>query len=309
MDVSVIFATCNRDTILKNTLDSLINLNTDQLEWELIVIDNAVKDQTKSLVESYIPELPVKYITESTPGKNNALNKALPLAKGALLVFTDDDIIAQPDWLNELYIGAKRNPKFDIFGGSIRPHYPNVKLDKRINLSHHSISSALVITDPTLTEGPIRPGRIWGPNMAIRRKVIDEGFIFNSQIGPNGKDYIMGSETEFLLRVNKAGHESVFLPNAVVLHQIREDQLNLEWMAGRAFRQGKGNIALFNTVKSRQLWGAPRYLYKKAIIHKLLMYIARLKNDDKQFFSHFIRYYFLKGQIHQCRRSPSSSST
>lgn len=302
MDVSVIFATCNRDTILRNTLDSLKTLNTDQLNWELIVIDNAVKDQTKTLVESYISALPVTYLTESTPGKNNALNKALPHANGELLVFTDDDILADPEWLQELWGGIKRHPNYDMFGGSIQPHYPDYPVDPRINLKHHFISSAYVVTDQSLQEVEIRAGKIWGPNMAIRRKIIDAGFSFNPNIGPNGQDYVMGSETEFLLRAAKAGYKSLFLPKAIVKHQIRENQLSLEWLAGRAFRHGKGSAAVSEQEHYKTLFGAPRFLYKKLLMHRLLMISARLKNEYSRYFSHFVRYHYLKGQVHQFRK-------
>ncbi|MFD2228560.1 glycosyltransferase [Alkalimarinus sediminis] len=303
MDVSVIFATCNRDDILKNTLDSFTHLATRNFAWEVIVVDNAVRQQTKTLVNSYKDMLPITYLTEATPGKNNALIKALPSAQGDLLVFTDDDIIAHPDWLEELWSGAERYPAYDMFGGTIKPHYPDHPIDPRINLNHHFINDAYVVTDTKLKEGEIRAGKIWGPNMAIRRKIIDSGINFNPNIGPNGQDYVMGSETEFLLRAAKAGHSSVFLPKAVVKHQIRQNQLSLEWLAGRAFRHGKGNAAVTNTDQAKQkiLFGAPRFLYKKLLAHKLLMISSRLKTQHTQYFSHFVRYHFIRGQIHQSR--------
>lgn len=302
MDISVILATYNREAILKKTLDSFTNLTVGQLEWEVLVADNAVTPQTEQLVNSYKSILPITYLSEKTPGKNAALNKALPYAQGEILVFTDDDIIAQPNWLTELYEGINRNPEYDMFGGTIKPHYPDVKIDSRINLSHHSIRDALVITNPDFKEGEIRPGQIWGPNMAIRRKIIDAGFTFNPNIGPNGTDYVMGSETEFLLRADKSGYKSAFLPNAIVLHQIRENQLCLKWLAGRAFRHGKGNAAKSSVPHCKSWFGAPRYLYKKAIIHKLLMFSDYLRHHNAAFFSHFIRYNFIKGQIYQYKK-------
>ncbi|UZE94366.1 glycosyltransferase [Alkalimarinus alittae] len=302
MDISVILATFNRDAILQKTLDSFTGINIAHLKWEIIVVDNGVRQQTEQLVNAYQSTLPITYLSEKAPGKNSALNKALPLAQGGILVFTDDDIIAQPNWLTELYNGINRNPDFDMFGGTIKPSYPNISVDSRINLSHHSIRDALVITNPEFKEGAIRPGQIWGPNMAIRRKIIDAGFTFNPNIGPNGSDYVMGSETEFLLRAHKAGYKSAFLPAAVVFHQIRENQLCLDWLAGRAFRHGKGDAAKSSIPDCKSWFGAPRYLYKKALIHKLLMLSDRIRHKHHAFFSHFIRYNFIKGQISQYKK-------
>lgn len=302
MDISVILATYNRDIILKNTLDSFTNIDLQNLKWEVIVVDNAVRPHTEQLVNEYKTRLPVTYLSEATPGKNAALNKALPMVKGDILVFTDDDIIAQPNWLTELYNGVNRHPEFDMFGGTIKPSYPKIEIDSKINLSHHSIRDALVITNPEFKEGPIRPGQIWGPNMAIRRKIIDRGFTFNPNIGPNGADYVMGSETEFLIRANKAGYKSAFLPDAVVFHQIREEQLTLEWLAGRAFRHGKGNAQNSALPRCKFWCGAPRYLYKKALIHKFYMLLNKLRHQHSRFFSHFVRYNFIKGQIYQYKK-------
>lgn len=301
MDVSVIFATYNRDKILNKTLDSFTRLQNPHLTHEIIVIDNAVRDETKALVSSFKKRIPVTYLSQPLPGKNNALNLALPKAKGNLLVFIDDDVIVQPDWLTELWAGVKRNPSFDVFGGTIKPHYPEAPIDERINLDHHSISPAFVITNSNLPEGEISHGKVWGPNMAVTRRVIDSGLKFNPNIGPNGVDYVMGSETEFLLRVTQAGFRCAFIPKAVVFHQIREDQLTLEWLAGRAVRQGKGSAAVSELPTGKYLFGAPRYLYKKVILHKLFMITSRLKQDHKQYYSHLIRHNFLKGQIDQYR--------
>ena len=301
MDVSVIFATYNRDKILKKTLDSFTRLSPSGLAYQIIVVDNAVRYETENLVNSYQQSLPITFLSQSLPGKNNALNKALPYATGQLLVFIDDDVIVQPDWLTELWAGVQRNPEFDVFGGTIKPQYPDRTIDKRINLEHHSISPAFVITNPELSEGEISHGKVWGPNMAVTRRVIDSGLIFNPNIGPNGVDYVMGSETEFLQRVTQAGFRCAFIPRAVVFHQIRENQLTLEWLAGRAVRQGKGSAAVSELPNGKYLFGAPRYLYKKVILHKIFMFTSRLKQSNEQYYSHLIRHNFLKGQIEQYR--------
>lgn len=307
MNVSILFATCNRDTILKRALDSFTKLNCNGLDWEVIVIDNAVKASTKSLVESY-KSLPIQYLKQATPGKNHALNTGLPKAKGELLVFTDDDIIADTNWIQELVKGSSNWPDFDLFGGKILPDYPSQKPDSRIDFNHAMISPAYVISNRDIPEGEIRVGLIWGPNMAVRKRVFDAGFSFNPNIGPNGKNYVMGSESEFLYRTAEAGYRGAYLPNAVVHHQIRPEQLTLTWLASRAFRQGKGSIAIKNTIDEntkeelkhfKMLLGAPRFLYRKAIMAYLLNYLNLLTLNKKKRFHHLLFYHYYKGQLSQ----------
>lgn len=302
MNVSILFATCNRDTILKKTLDSFTQLDSSGLDWEVIVIDNAVKTSTKRLVENYT-SLPIHYLEQAKPGKNHALNTGLPKAKGELLVFTDDDILADPNWIQELVKGSANWPDYDLFGGKILPDYPDQKPDPRIDFNHTMISPAYVISNREIPEGEIRVGLIWGPNMAIRKRVFDAGLSFNPDIGPNGKNYVMGSESEFLYRAAEQGYQGIYLPNAIVHHQIRPEQLTLSWLTGRAFRQGKGSVAIENTTGKeknyKMLWNAPRFLYKKTFIALFLNYLNVLTGNKKKRFHYLLFYHFYKGQISQ----------
>ena len=99
MDISVILATYKRSEILAKTLQSFCSLETDGLEWEVLVVDNAGDLDTRKTVHRYQQHLPLKYLVEITAGKNNALNHAVKKARGSLFVFTDDDVIAAPSWL------------------------------------------------------------------------------------------------------------------------------------------------------------------------------------------------------------------
>lgn len=303
LDISVIFATYNRGDILRTTLNSFTDLRPNNINYEIIVVDNACQTFTKELVESYRNKLPIRYLDESTPGKNSALITGLGAASGKLLVFTDDDVIADPEWLNELFQGVARHPEADLFGGKILPAYPlgYQEKTKDIDFTHWFLRSAYVIADWDHGEGEIAVGHIWGPNMAVRRRVFDAGITFNPNIGPNGKDYIMGSETEFLRRANSAGHNCIYLPQAVVYHQIREEQLNLKWLKGRAFRSGKGHAALRKPDVKITWGGVPRFLYKKYIILILRIIFSRFTNTI-DFFDSVIESEIVRGQIHQYRK-------
>ena len=303
MDVSILFATCNRDEILKRTLDSLCQLNYKNLNLEILVIDNAVKTSTKSLVESYHSLLPIQYLEQSVPGKNHALNKGLSKASGELLVFTDDDIIATPEWIQALLEGSNNWPNHDLFGGKILPDYPPEKPDPRIDFNHSMIPSAYVILNKDIPESEISVGMIWGPNMAVRKRVFDSGFMFDPNIGPNGKNYVMGSETDFLYRAADAGYRAVYIPNAVVSHQIRPEQLTIAWVTQRAFRQGKGFVAIAKTKNElknfKMIMGAPRFLYKKIIMSYFLSHFNALTLNKEKRFHHLIHYHYYKGQFSQ----------
>ena len=50
----------------------------------------------------------------------------------------------------------------------------------------------------------------------------------------------MGSETEFTVRLERAGHGAWFVADAVVEHMVRPEQMAEEWVLSRAYRHGRG---------------------------------------------------------------------
>lgn len=306
--VSLLFATYKRGDILDKTLASLAALAPSPFSYEILVIDNAGEEATRKLVESYIGRMPVRYLVETTPGKNSALITGFKASRGKLLVFSDDDVVVDSQWLNKLYDGANRHPEAALFGGRILPDYPAdyQTLGSDIDFNHWFLRSAYVIADWEQQEGPIKIGHIWGPNMAVRRAVFDAGIHFNPNIGPNGKDYVMGSETEFLRRANQAGFQGVYLPEALVYHQIRAEQLNLKWIEGRAYRSGKGQAAAA-TLDCPKLWGAPRYLWRKYALSSLKLAASFLFNRNQRF-DNAVEHYMLKGQIDQHKKMSHEQS-
>lgn len=309
MDVSIIFATYKRGETLSRTLESFTSLKTDAINYEIIVVDNACETTAKTLVDSYSERLPIQYLQEPMSGKNSALITGIKASTGNILIFTDDDIIAQPDWLYEMMAGIARHSDCHLFGGKILPDYPKgyEKLTKNIDLTHWFIPTAFVIADWEQGEGAIQAGRIWGPNMAVKRVVFESGLSFNPNIGPNGKDYIMGSETEFLQRASAVGYRASYLPKAVVLHQIRTEQLSFGWFMGRAFRAGKGLAATQTNSTTIRLFGVPRYLFKK---HFLLTakYLLFRFIGAKCLFDAGIERQLVLGEIHHYRKMNNDKS-
>src|SRR3989304_2684377 len=88
--------------------------------FEILVVDNAPSDQrTRELVVSF-PE--VSYICESKPGLDFARNRALQEAKGELLAYLDDDVIADRRWLAGLMEAWAENPDAAAFTGLVLPY-------------------------------------------------------------------------------------------------------------------------------------------------------------------------------------------
>src|SRR5205085_8386814 len=92
---------------------------------QVIIIDNGSTDSTSGVVRDFVAtaRFPVDAAYEPEPGQGRARNRALALATGRVLFFTDDDCILPPDIL-ALAIDAFADNQFDMCGGRIQLHDP-----------------------------------------------------------------------------------------------------------------------------------------------------------------------------------------
>jgi glycosyltransferase involved in cell wall biosynthesis len=298
--ISVLIATYNRAEVLRRTLESMCALDQTQASAEIIVADNNSTDNTKEVIESFRNHLPVKYCFERKQGKNAALNQAVELARGKLFIFTDDDVLVDPDWLVEWAEGVARWPNYDVFGGPILPNWPCALPDHIHSIPFYEMT--FCVLDPKQEEGPFVTGRPFGPNLGIRRHIFEsEGFRYNEKVGPSKGNYIMGSESELLKRLETAGHKAIYLPRIGVQHIIRAEQLTTKWLYARAYRYGRSLRYGSRDENVNTVCGYPRYLlgYLATTILKRCKHLAMVNRTG--FFREGINYWMIRGQLRQAR--------
>lgn len=301
MDISIIFATYKRPDILHRTLESFSKLECDAMQWELWVVDNAGDPATEKVCKDWFEKMPIHYLVELQAGKNHALNRALPEVRGELIVLTDDDIIANPDWLVQLWEGAQRWPEHSVFGGRIFADWPgNIPYWGDVHPLNQSLFS---LHWPTTEERPYGDGDFlpYGPNMAVRREIFAQGYRFNPEIGPtNATVYRMGSETEFLQRLKDDGFIPVFLPKAEVKHQIRPEQLSPVGLNRRNFRVGLSDVKP-DEKPDRTIFGCAPYLWKQLALAIWGRLQGVASGNRVALFEHTCRSWRLRGKIYAQR--------
>jgi len=300
--LTVLMATHNGAGTLPRVLDSYIQLDSPPCGWKLIVVDNASTDETPDILKSYVGKLPLKIIFTEKRGKNIALNEGLKYVEGDLVVFTDDDVVPEQNWLVALWDAAGAHAEYDIFGGKIVPVWPVEPDDWIVRLVNFGVTYA--ITPVELVSGPVPALQIWGPNMAVRRKLFFEGHYFDCAVGPQEGQYKMGSETDFTCRLEQLGYRCWFVNEAVVGHIIRKHQLERKWIIQRAFRYGR-HVYSHEKGKmpgtTRFFRGVPRWVYRQLLSYYLDLVFSVLTNDlDKKFSSEW-EISFLKGYIAEAR--------
>jgi len=299
MDISIILSTFRRPDLLQKTLEGFCSLDTENLKWEVLIVDNADDETTKQVVARFRDRFFLNYLVERKRGKNNALNSAIPEAKGEVCIFTDDDVLPDPGWLIEVWEGSKRWPQYHVFGGKILPKFPE---RRQLPFEHPFFENAFAIANWDIAEGCYNADKVWGPNMAIRASIFKQGWRFNPDIGPDGTRYYqMGGETELTTRLERAGFRAIYLPRSIVYHRIQTERLSFKWLYERAFSAGREDayIEIGGNTNPPIVARVPRYLLLRMIKTTLMLVLSKLSRDLRYKFDRGLKYWHTKGMIYQ----------
>lgn len=276
--MEVIVSTHNRVKTLKDALDSFLQQNTcGGLDYEIVVVDNNSADLTAELVKSYIPKFNgrLKYIFEHRQGKTFALNTAIAKTKASVLVFTDDDVIADPDWLRNLYICFNKF-QCDAVGGRIVPLYDH-KVPGWVKKYQHLLAGPLVSYDygtenKQFDAEKMRP--YFGANWACRRDCFDRLGFFREDMGPGVGS--MREDTEFCHRMIKSGMKLYYSGKARVKHQTSHKKFTVTSLLRWHFVYGKSEALQLSadiSKKYKTIFGAPRFLFRSILDNTVLLLI------------------------------------
>jgi len=99
--VSIIVAARNEEKNIINCLTALINQNYSA-SYEIIIINDFSEDKTEKLVGDFIktnPQKTISLIHSKLPGKKNAIEQGIKIAKGDIIATTDADCVMGENWL------------------------------------------------------------------------------------------------------------------------------------------------------------------------------------------------------------------
>jgi len=167
-----------------------------------------------------------RYLALGSPrGANAARNAGAALAQGALLVFVDDDIEADPGWLAAYLRAAREDPAAGAFGGPIRARLEG--FDRRMCGRE---DPPITHTDHGSTDRDV--DRVWSANMAIRRDAFDSVGEFDERFAQSGE------EEEWEERFVAAGGRIRYVAAAGVDHRRSGKDATLARLGAVALRRG-----------------------------------------------------------------------
>lgn len=102
MQISVVIPSYNRSRILKDCLTALTKQDLPAKNFEVIVVDDGSKDDTKKIAKKFTEKHKnLRYFYQKNQGQGIARNNGVSKAKGTIIVLIGDDIIVREDFLTQ----------------------------------------------------------------------------------------------------------------------------------------------------------------------------------------------------------------
>lgn len=301
MDITVILCTYNRCRTLADALTSIASSSVPApVQWEVLVVDNNSTDQTREVIEDFRRRYPqrFRYLFEPRPGKSHALNSAIPVARGKILAFVDDDVTVQTTWLNNLTAPLLEDG-FVGSGGRILPEQ-SFSPPAWLSLQDPHLMAPLALFD--LGPGAARLAQPpFGTNMAFRREMFEKYGGFRTDLGPRPGSEIRSEDTEFGSRLLAGGEQLWYQPSAVVYHRVPPNRVQRKYFLTWWFAKGRADVREVNVLALNKLclFGVPLFLIRRLVVWSLHWMIS--VRPDKRF-QHKATVWTKLGEIAECYR-------
>ena len=223
--LSVVIVSYNSEKQIGNCLESIYN-DKSSSDYEIIVVDNASKDDTKDLIQRKYPEAVIIANAENR-GFAAASNQGIKIAGGKYILLLNPDTLVKRGCLGACVNFINNNPEAGIVGcrilfpdGSVQPSmrdFPTLwncfvesfflyKIFRKTFLFGKYHGSCYDYTK--IQEANV----LLGAFLLIRRSVIDQIGMLDERF------FLYAEETDFCYRAKAAGLKNVFFPGGEIVH-------------------------------------------------------------------------------------------
>ncbi len=215
--VSIIIVNWNGELILKDCLTSLSTLNYKN--WELIIVDNASKDNSLEIIEKFRPK---KVKTELIINKDNlgfvgGNNQAIKIADGKYILLLNSDTKIKPDLLSQLVFKMESDSGI----GVIQPKILMMDNPKYLDNAGSFITQIGFLRhwgfqkkDSNEFNHEVEIFAAKGACMIIRKDLIDKIGLFDPDF------FMYFEESDFCWRAWLTGYKVLYFPKTFIYHKV-----------------------------------------------------------------------------------------
>ncbi|NEP11014.1 MAG: glycosyltransferase family 2 protein [Symploca sp. SIO2C1] len=288
LDFTVAVRAYNSQQNLPLILDKLRSqLGTQNISWEIVVVDNNSTDNTAKIVQEYqsnwCQPYPLRYYLEPKQGAVYARWRAVREARGKLIGFLDDDNFPDSNWVSAAYSFGQSYPQAGVYGSQVHGEFEvdppeNFKrIQAFLAIKEHG-SQPRLYNHSTLN----LPA---GAGMVIRKQVwldnVPEKLVLQGPVGKSlsGK----GEDFEAMIHIGEAGWEIWYNPDMSIEHQIPASRLERHYLIS-LMRSAGLNVCTLRLTKVSN-WQKPVIITRiivgnlRRIIRHWLQYRGQYNSD------------------------------
>ena len=273
ISASVVVATRDRPDDLRRCLASLIRQRTGR-RVELIVVDN---NPASGLTPPVTRDFPgVKLIAEPRPGLSYARNAGILESSSHIVIATDDDVVADEDWIEKLVapfgqddvmvvtgnvlpaeLEAEAQRQFEWYGGLSRGFERFEFSGERMRRCRRAVPTWRI---GSTANAAFRASIFSDPRIGLMDEALGAGM-------PTG----CSEDTYLFYKVLRAGYRIVYEPGAYVWHRHRTTKAAFRQ---QLFNYSKGHVAyhLTTLLRDRDPRGLIRLVVELPLAHAKRIY-------------------------------------
>lgn len=221
--------------MLAATVESFLAQTYDPSKFEIILVDNQSTDDTPVVIDELAERSRnVRTLIERRRGAHFARNSGAQAARGDILYFTDDDMLAEETLLEKIVAAFDGAPNLGSATGRIIPAWDTeppgwiLKHCRNELLSLNDLGAATIISDSD-------PG-VFSCHQAVRRDVFFQAGGFNPDT--NAGDFVGDNETGLNIKIRQLGYRFAYVGESVIRHVIPEGRMSQRYLNSRFADQG-----------------------------------------------------------------------
>ena len=229
MKTSVIIPTYKRR---EQVLDAVVSLRSQTFkDFELIVVDNAGDPELQRRIQEISSSVSdtVRYVRHTVGGSSGARNRGAFEASGDLLIYGDDDLVFDDQWVQSYVEAFTEHPEMIAAGGKVLAQWqtqPARWLEDYVSGGECCPVFALMnLGARTLLSSC---GFFFSCNMAIRKDALAKYGGFRPELF--GRETIGSGEWGLVLELRERGELIGYVPGAVAHHRIPAHRMTVDYI-------------------------------------------------------------------------------
>ncbi|MEK6283778.1 MAG: glycosyltransferase [Acidobacteriota bacterium] len=312
VDITVLVCTYNRCGDLRELLEStLVQKTDDAFRYEILVVDNNSKDDTRGIVQSLVAEghTNLRYLFEGRQGRSYALNTGLKAVRGSIYAIADDDLILPPEYLKNVFESFQAHPEISFLGGKVLPLW-KAEPPEWLTQRHWS---AIAMSDrgenEFLTSEDHQHCLLAG---AFRLAHVNAVGGYNVELGVSGVRIGGTEDADLFHRLYSAKRKGLYCPQLWLHHKVEPERLTRRYH--RRWHTGHGSqYAVMREAQTEQgstrLFDVPAYMYRQFGVSAISWLKHCLTGQEELAMIEEATLFFIWGFYKERRASLSSQTT